>query len=296
MRHGSILGGMVSTPSLEQAIVDYRDHLGLMLLEETMVDDGLAASWGCPGSAGARMATLRPEGGAECFLRLVEEPSVPGFVPMRTYGWAAYEITVQDVFALARRIGGSGFDIVGPPKELPELPFFVPMQVTGRGREMLYLNEVRMDTPDSDLPKATMGTDRIFIVILATPDRAASARWYQEQLGLTWAADYELAYELINSAFGLPAERRSTITLIQNGRMPIVEVDDYPPGATARSSYPDRLPPGNSLVSLLVDDIGALRLPFISPPASRDGPIYKGRRSGTVRGSAGELLELVSAI
>jgi catechol 2,3-dioxygenase-like lactoylglutathione lyase family enzyme len=287
------MGGLVSTPALDEALRDYEEGLGLRLVERGTLDASLAASWGCPGSAGSRIATLQPEDGSECFIRLVEEPAVPGFAPMRTYGWAAFEITVEDVFQLARDIEGHGFELVGAPKEIPELPFFVPMQVTGRGSEMLYLNQVRMDTPDSDLPKASSGTGAIFIAVLAAPDRPASVRWYEESLRLTNAADYTLAYDLINQAFDLPPERTSTISLIQNGRMPIVEIDDYPPGALPRPARPGRLPPGNALVSLAVREIDPLAADLISGPARRDGPLYRGSRTATMRGSAGELIELV---
>lgn len=40
------------------------------------------------------------------------------------------------------KLDGSGFMVVGPPQEIKGLSYFVPMQVTGQGRELLYLNEV----------------------------------------------------------------------------------------------------------------------------------------------------------
>lgn len=291
--HGQILGGIVSTPDLDAALTDYRDCLGLDLIEQGRLDADLAASWGCPGSAGARIATLRPQSGAPCFIRLVET-SLPGdFRPTRTYGWAAYELTVQDVFGWPDRLRGSGFDIVGPPKALEGLPYFIPMQVTGRGREMIYLNEVAENTPTSDLPKARSLTDHIFIVILATPDREASLRWFETALGLDISSSYTLAYSMINNAFGLDADYRTTITMVQKGRMPIIEVDDYPPEAAVRQGDPAMLPPGNAMVTLAVDDLDALAVDLIAPPERRDGPLYAGRRTATVRGVAGELIELV---
>jgi len=291
--HGQILGGVVSTPDLDAALVDYRDCLGLDLIGQGRIDAGLAASWGCPGSAGARIATLRPQSGASCFIRLVEAPLPGDFRPTRTYGWAAYELTVQDVFGWPDRLRGSGFDIVGPPKALEGLPYFIPMQVTGRGREMIYLNEVAENTPTSDLPRARSLTDHIFIVILATPDREASLRWFETALGLDISSSYTLAYSMINNAFGLDADYRTTITMVQKGRMPIIEVDDYPAEATARQGDPGMLPPGNAMVTLAVDDLDALAADFIAPPERRDGPLYAGHRAATVRGVAGELIELV---
>ncbi|WP_299323045.1 hypothetical protein [Parasphingopyxis sp.] len=293
MKHGSILGGVVTTPDLDMALADYEGTLGLKLLERGKLPDDLAASWGVPASAGQPMAILQPQSGAPCFIRLVEQPDHPDFKPTRTYGWAAYELTVQDVFGWPDRLRGSGFDIVGPPKELEGLPFFVPMQVLGRGREMVYLNEVRENTPSSDLPHAGSLTDHIFIVILATPERAETVVWYCTTLGLDEGDTYTLEYTMINDAFGAPPGTQSDLTMVQNDRLPIVEVDDYPAEATARARHKNMLPPGNALVTLAADDLGALDCDWIVPPTVRQGPLYEGRRAATVIGPAGELLELV---
>lgn len=293
LTHGRIVGGVVSTPDLDIALDDYHELLGLRIVERGTLDADLTASWGASGNAGARFATLQPLSGAHCFIRLVEVPLDPGFRPMRTYGWAAYELTVEDVYGWPDRLAESGFDIVGPPKALVGLPYFIPMQVTGRGREMLYLNEVAENTPTSDLPKAQSAIDHIFIVILAAPDREASLKWFESALRLDIGSSYELPYSMINNAFGLPADHQSTITMVQKNRMPIVEVDGYPAEATPRGCAPDMLPPGNAMVTLAIDDLASLSVDFIQPPVARHGPMYGGRRAATIRGHAGEWIELL---
>jgi hypothetical protein len=293
LTHGRIMGGVVATPDLDIALEDYHGRLGLNIVERGELAADLAASWNCPASAGARIATLQPQSGAHCFIRLVEQPVPQDFRPVRTYGWAAYELTVQDVYGWPDRLAGSGFDIVGPPKPIEGLPYFIPMQVTGRGREMIYLNEVAENTPSSDLPKAASLTDHIFIVILATHDREANLAWLQEKIGLDVGGTYTLEYTMINKAFGLEAGTQSSITMVQKGRLPIIEVDDYPGAATARPCAAGCLPPGNALVTLAVDSLDAVKADFIAPPAVRGGTIYAGKRSATVVGMAGELLELV---
>lgn len=293
LTHGRIVGGIVTTPDLDGSVADYGGRLGLAQVDGGEVDAALAASWGTPAVAGARFATLQPASGAHCFIRLIEQTLPADFRPTRTFGWAAYELTVQDVYGWPDRLEGGSFDIVGPPKAIEGLPYFVPMQVTGRGREMVYLNEVACDTPSSDLPKARSLTDHIFIVILATPDREASMAWLGERLGFEPGGSYTIEYTMINKAFGLPAGTQSTISMMQKGRLPIIEVDGYPAAAAPRAIEPGRLPPGNALVSIAVDDLDALALDFITPPARHAGPLYGGRRAATVRGSAGELIELV---
>lgn len=293
LTHGRILGGVVTTPSLDAALGDYRDRLGLSVVEKGTLSPDLAASWDAPAVAGARFATLQPRSGTPCFIRLIEQPVPDDFRPTRTYGWAAYEITVQDVFGWPGRLEGSGFDIVGVPKEIPGLPYFVAMQMLGRGREMIYLNEVHQDMPAVDLPRAGSPVDHLFIVILAAPDRAGTARWYGERLGLDAGGTYAIPYSMINNAFGLDAATLTTISMAQKDRMPIVEIDDYPAEATIRVRAEGALPPGNALVTLAVDSLDGRGLDFVTPPVARKGAFYEGRRAATVIGPAGELLELV---
>lgn len=288
LSHGRIAGVTVTTPDLDAALDDYRDRLGLCLVERGEIAPELAASWGTPATARSAFATLKPASGAPCLVRLVEQPVPQDFVPVRSYGWAAYELTVQDVFGWPAKLVDSGFDIVGPPRAIPGLPYFVAMQMTGRGREMIYLNEVACDTPTSDLPRAACPVDHAFIVILATPDADATCAWYRDRLQLDIGGRYDIEYTMINKAFDLPPTHLTTLAMMQKGRLPIVEVDSYPASATVRPGPADRLPAGNALVSLAVDDLDALDLPLIAPPL-----LIEGRRTATMRGPAGELIELI---
>ncbi len=291
--HGSIMGGLSVVPDLATGLAAYHGTLGLDLVSHGPLPDDLAASWGCPASAGAAHAVLRPTSGAPCWLRLVEQPDVADFRPTTTFGWGAFELTVEDVFGWPARLAGSPFTIVGEPKQLPGMDAFVPMQALGPGQEMIYLNQVFGNMPGIDLPKARSLTDHVFIVILAAPDRAASCAWYQGRLGLDLGPTFELPYQMINSAFGLPDDFVSALTMVQAGRLPIVEVDDYPPQAAPRPRHAGMLPPGNALVTLGLRDLDAAAVDWIAPPRHRDGPLYEGRRAGSCVGPAGELLELV---
>ena len=280
--------------NLERAISAYRDILGFILIETGQITPSAAQGWGVPGVALCRYGVLQPQSGAECFIRLVEQLECSSFFPTTTFGWAAYELTVQDVFGWPERLAGSDFDVIGPPREIAGLPHFVALQALGPGREMIYFNEVRSDTPSTDLPKAVSRADHLFIVILAAPDRQAAVDWYQHKLRLDPGETHRIEYTMINKAFELPAGTQSTLTMIQKGRMPIVEIDEYPPQAGKRPQHDGMFPPGNSMVTLVVDSVGALDLDWLAPPEVRCGAVYDGRMAGTVRGPAGEMLELVS--
>jgi len=294
IQHGAILGGLSTVPDLHHALRAYRDTLGLELVEQGALDEGLARSWGCPANAGSRYAALRPTSGAPCWFRLVEQPSYPGFEPTTTYGWAAFETTVEDVWRWPDALPADQFEVVGPPRKLENIePAFIPMQALGPGREMIYLNQVLGDLPDTDLPRARAPVDQIFIVVLATPSREDSISWYCDRLGLKRGNDYTLPYSMINDAFGLPTDHRTTITMVSHGRMPIIEVDDYPSAASERAQREGMLPPGNALVTLAVEDLDACRADWIAPPDRREGALYEERRTACATGAGGELVECV---
>jgi catechol 2,3-dioxygenase-like lactoylglutathione lyase family enzyme len=291
--HGGIVGGLVSVPDLGRALEDYEGRLGLELVDDRQVGESLATAWGCPAVASSRMATLRPQSGAFAFVRLVEQPIPVSFRPTTSFGWAAYEMTVQDVFGWPRRLAGSGFRVVGEPREIPGMPYFVAMQVIGTGGEMLYLNETRGPMPNNDLPPAKSLVDHIFIVVVAARDRTASVAWYRDRLRFEEGETHVIPYTMINKAFGLPSETRTSLTMIQIGRTPIAEINDYPTQTVERPRDPGRLPPGNALVTLAVDSLEACRCSWIAPPTRHTGPGYAGRLSATTVGAAGELVELV---
>ncbi|MEE4211747.1 MAG: hypothetical protein V2I43_21080 [Parvularcula sp.] len=292
--HGTILGGLSTVPDLAEGIRAYRDILKLELVEEGALPDDIAGSWGCPANAGSPYAVLKPASDAPCWFRLVEQPLHSDFQPTTTYGWAAFETSVQDVWHWPEALPLDLFTIVGPPKTLENIePAFIPMQALGPGRELIYLNQVLSDMPDTDLPRAKAPVDRIFIVVLATPNRKGSIAWYRDHLSLTRGADYTLPYSMINNAFDLPPDTLSTITMVQHERMPIVEVDDYPDAARVRPRHKGMLPPGNALVTLAVENLGACSAPWIAPPTPREGVLYEGRRTATAIGAGGELVECV---
>ena len=286
--HGRIKCGTIATPDFNGSLADWSDGLQLDVVADTKVNADLAESWGTPRLLGARTALLAPKSGVPVYIRLVEQPAVLAHLPLRTFGWASFEIAVRDVLSLRRRLDGSRFRIIAEPDAGA-----LPMQVTGRAGEVLYLNEVRESPADYDLPLAMSDVDQMFMAILAAPDRAAATRFHVDALGLQEGETYVLAYPAINAAFGLAPDHKSSVTMTRAGRMPVTEVDEYPPAATPRMRLPNYLPPGNAIVSLSVASLDRINAPFLSPPVSLDEPLYAGRRTAMTVGAAGELIELI---
>lgn len=295
--HGRIKCGTINTPHYEASLRDYRERLEFGVAEEGRVSPELAALWGAPASAGMRTALLASSSGAGGFLRLVEGSPVPDYRPLRSFGWASWEMTCREVFALHDRIAGQGFEVIGPPKLVPGFDNFIPFQVTGRAGEVLYLNEVLNGSmSDLDLPDAGATVDFMFIAILAAPDRAAAVRFHVEALGFEEGQTYVIPYSVINNAFGLADDVTTAMTMTKVGRLPGSEVDQYPGATVERPVAPGELPPGNALLTFITDSLDKVTAPFLAPPRTLDGPMYAGRRVACVRGAAGELIELIERL
>jgi len=289
---GIIRCGTVLAPDFEAALADYRDCLGLPVVEDGRIPPDLARSWGAPAQVGCRFALLKAGRG---FLRLVGGSPLPeGFRPLASFGWAAFEMSVRDSFALHARLEGSAFSVLGAPKLVPGFTNFIPFQVAGRSGEVLYLNTVlESRMAGLDLPVAQAEVEAMFIAVLAAEDRARAVHFHVEALGFEQGETFRFPYSMINMSFGLPETHETDVSMTRVGRTPACEIDQYPEAAIHRPRSAGELPPGNSLVSFAHPDLDAVRAPFIEPPTPRDGPLYGGARVATVIGPADERIELI---
>ncbi len=295
MQHGAILCGTVNTPVFDLSLGDYLAELSMRVVAEGRVPPDLARSWGAPAQVGCRFALLAPrEGGSGGFLRLVEGSRVEGYRPLASHGWAAFEMTVRDAFALHARIDRSAFRVLGAPRLVPGFTNFIPFQVEGRAGEVLYLNTVLESRMTGlALPVAEAEVDRMFIAVLAAADRAATLAFHVEALGFEEGETFTFPYSMINQSFGLPEDHPTTLTMTRVGEMPASEIDQYPEAATFRPRSPGELPPGNALLTFAHRNLDEVQAPFLEPPVVREGPLYGGRRVATVIGPSEERMELV---
>lgn len=293
---GRIKCGTVNTAVFDESLTDYSERLSLRIVEQGEVSPMLAGVWGVPATAGRRYALLTSASESPGFLRLVEGTAVPAYRPLRSYGWASFEITCQQVFELHERIAGQGFEVIGPPKLVPGFDNFIPFQVVGRAGEVLYLNEVLHGSMSGlELPKAEAPVDFTFITILAAPDAEAAVQFHTKKLGFERGDTYVIPYSVINNAFGLAPDFKTSMTMTKVGTLPGSEIDQYPDGAIERPTAPGELPPGNAMVSFIVGSLDGIGARFLTPPVTQQGPLYEGRRVACVRGTAGELIELIEA-
>jgi catechol 2,3-dioxygenase-like lactoylglutathione lyase family enzyme len=273
----------------------YVEWFDYRVVEQGRIDAGLAASWSAPQTAGRRCIVLRPSSGADVFLRFIEGDAPESSLPLRTFGWAALEICVQNVLAVNERLRSSPFEIIGPPREIEGLPSIFPMQVMGPDKELVYLTQIRHDLPSYDLPRAASPIDKLFILVLACSDLDASLAWFERHARLELGRKMKIVYTMLAKSFGLPLADLHEIATMVHGRDVFLELDQYPAAATPRSNRSGELPPGIGIATLMHHEFDRLEGPWIEPPAERDGAVYGGRRAGTLRAPDGTLVEIVAA-
>ncbi len=284
----------ISAQDVEAVAKTYVDWLGHRIVDRLDVADDLAKSWGTPAMAGRNVILLAPESGKEVLLRVVENEIHPDYKPLTSYGWASSELVVQDVNAVQERLRDSPFKIIGPAADLEMIPEIRAMQVVGLAGEVFYLTMFQGPLPDYDLPVPHSFVDRMFIAVLATDGPSKVQDWYHKQYGIEPGEVADIKLELLDDAFGFkPREGDYGLTVITLQGRSLIEVDRYPPQAVPRPTNEGCLPPGTAMMSVLVETLDVPGLNFLSDPIQRFEAPYHGRRSATLKGAMGELLELI---
>ncbi|MHB9880642.1 hypothetical protein ACSMXM_13425 [Pacificimonas sp. ICDLI1SI03] len=298
LRIGSVTTG---APDLAAAEAAYAGLLKLSVVERGHIDEASARSWATPSAVGAAYTLLVPQNETDVFFRLIETPAVPGYRPLTTFGWNAFEIIVDDVESLADAVPGSGFHIIGPPRPLNFMPSIIAMQVTGPANECLYFTMESGDRETSILPPPKGPVGRTFIVVAGGADFTTMLRWYVDNFNLRERPVRESKVAVLQAAQGLDQDHTIALSAIgMRERGNLVELDGYPNGpghvSVTRPRAKGHLPPGNAMVSLIVEDIERW-LPLSATGEARlSSRMYGGCRSCMIVGPAEELIELVEAV
>lgn len=268
----------------------YERYLDYVNVGGGIVSEATATVWGAPAAAGQPYLLMRAESGHPSLLRFVESETVDGYAPMLTHGWNATELLVQDPDAVAERLEGSPFEIVGPPADLwnaPNAPR--ALQAIGPGNELLYLTwngQFEINT----------AVDRVFIMVLGGPSMAALNDFYGDRLGLAVSEPQPFNIGVLSNAQGLPADTTYPLAIATISPEFLIELDEYPQGASQpRSRQAGMLPPGVAMVGFAVDSIDALDLDWRGAPAVLPEVPYLGGTVAVAVGPAGEWLEFIEA-
>lgn len=283
----------IGAPDVSQFIDWYGRWLDYQVVEEGLVSHALATSWRAQASAGRPYAVMGPASGEDVYLRAVEIDPVPDFETLRSWGWAAVEITVSDVDQVVRKLEGSPFKVLGPPRALTEGSPIRAMQMLGPAGEVVYLTGNTGDRAASNHPLPKTLIDRIFIMVLAGPDKAALKSFYLDRFKLGDQGDLAFPVGVLSRAQGLPLDHIYDLSvLVMSERGNKLELDQYLGQFGARPGSKDQLVPGIAMTTFEADSFDQMAVDFIAPPA----PLYDGYHAATFIGPTGELTELVVAM
>jgi catechol 2,3-dioxygenase-like lactoylglutathione lyase family enzyme len=281
----------IGAPDVEAVERLYTESLGHTVVEKSRVSAAMAESWGVPNTAGRPFVLMRPATGEDVLIRAVETEAVAGYKAMTTWGWNAFEIIVNDIDDLHERLKKSAFRHIGGPANLSGGTSSIrAAQYVGPAEEVLYFNCETGDRSKSSLPDPGEDVGRTNIFILAGPSVDEAMAFYSRAFGLPEGASFPTPVGVIARAQGLPEDTMFTMgfsRLREKGNA--VEFDQYPDGAGPRPRAAGHLPPGNAIATFNVDSLEAVNVAYIAAPITE----YRGSRSATFVGPAGELVELV---
>jgi catechol 2,3-dioxygenase-like lactoylglutathione lyase family enzyme len=281
----SILAVTTVVPDLAAIEAAYTAHLGYRVVGRGTIDARLARAWAAPAMAGRALLVLGPASGEPVLLRFVAAPTARGYAALKTLGWNATELLVEDPDALAERLRDSPFRIVGPPRDLQFNPRIRALQALGPAGELLYLTRIPPGGSLFDLGSARSFVDRTFIVVLGGRSMPAMQAFYRDVLGLPVTPARPSRVEVLNEAWGYDEEHQIPLGIAQLPKDFLVELDEYPAAALPRTTPDGELPPGMAMVTFAVRSLDGLAARAVAP--------YAGRRAVLLRGGAGELVELV---
>ena len=251
----------------------FTETLGMAPVAEGRISERQAAAWGTPAMAGAAFAAVASPDRPKVLLRFVEAEAGSQVEPLMTTGWNAAELHVRDIHALAARLEGSAFEVIGPPRDLLDNDAVWAMQVIGPGGELLYLTEIRQRGMQRTYGQSEAEVGRPFIVVLGTHDQPRSLAHYGP-LARFHTDPRPFNVTVLARAHGLdPATAEFSIASLVMEQRFRIETDAYPPTAKARVHVEGCLPPGLCLVSvtLLPNEDGGENLRLSSPQVGPDG-------------------------
>ena len=286
-----------SAADLDAVERDYGRWLGYKVRERGVVSMELAGSWGAPRATGRAYLLMSSDAAPDVYIRAVQASPAALALPYRpltTYGWNGIELIVDDPDGLHVKLKDSPFRVIGEPAPLGAYPSIRAFQVVGPSGEVLYLTAETGDRSRSLLPLPNGEVGRIFIMVVAGPDIEALLDFYTTPFVLTRnkarsvPVGVLIRAQSLEPGTGLPL---TTTRLAQHGNL--IEFDGYSPNAGPRPMPEGDLPLGIVSTSFAVRKLDGLKLNWLAPPKRLPGLAYGGGHAASVRGPAGEWVELI---
>lgn len=280
----------VGAPDVKKVEELYTKWLGFNVFERGKVSEAMALSWGTPKMTGRDYVSMSSAGSPDVRYRVIQVDAVPGYKGMTTWGWNAIEIICEHPDKVYEKLKDSPFRHVGGPAFISGGKSTIKaVQFAGPAEEILYFTAETGDSSKSMLPAAKSFVDRPFIMVLAGPDAEVLCSFYMDVFKMQGYMPRETTIDIIAKAQGLPPDYSYALGLVRaRERGNSIEIDRYPPAAKQRPRADGQLPPGVAMATFSVDDLDAINVKYITPPAKLYGPM----RAATIVGPTGELVEL----
>lgn len=275
---GTIRAVTLTAPDLEAVLAAWTRFMGYRLVSRGRIAPATAASWDAPALTGKPYLVLGPESGEQTCLRFVQQGTADDDPAAGSLGWRTTEITVQNADQLYERLKDSPFTVTRPPAGIPTYSYLRAMHAMGPAGEQLNLTWITEPRPDLAAAKSFVG--RCFIAVLGAPDLPAALEFYRSVFG-----------NVPSPIRQLPSLQLAVVPLADGAKIEI----DHLPNAPPRARPIGGLPPGIALVSFDCARFEQMQPRFIARPARNAIEPFRGRRAGTLRGPAGELIELLEA-
>ncbi|MCY4357197.1 MAG: hypothetical protein OXD01_06715 [Gammaproteobacteria bacterium] len=278
---GPVVAGVLLTQDLSSTIQAYQQYLAVSITRRFTLDELTAEVMTLNQLSGKPCAMLAGESGRE-WLLIIEATDAIKRDSLRTHGWMAQEILVQDVDTLVAGLENSPFDVLRPPADLDVSDRIRASQVRGPAGEILYLTQVKGEVPPFELPSCQARVDHLFIPVLSTPDRDGSLAEY-EALAAQQGLRFDTRISVVNQAIGLPMQQKHPVATLQLRGKALIEMDSIEAAVAP--------PPGlcSGTVAILFQAQG-------KPPANAKkltlGP-FAGNIMHAFRGRAGEISGLL---
>lgn len=293
LRHIAMVSHCV--PELEPVVAAWEQFLGYAVVARGVLGPAVCSAWNTPAAVGQRYAVLAPASGQPSHIRFIETADPGGYGPPMTFGWNATELLVTDPDALANKLRGSPFSVLGGPGDLyprPRAPR--AMQVAGPSGELIYFTRILPGGSRYGLKGARSEVDRVFIVTVGGRSSDEMHEFYGGTLGHRIMDRMPFINTILADGCGVsPSTVFPTSIARIPGRSFLVEMDQYPPTVGPRPRRAGHLPRGMAMVSFIVGDLDKLPVATRTAPRAIDGGGYGGRRVGVIEGAAGEWLELI---
>ncbi|WND03504.1 hypothetical protein QGN29_03845 [Temperatibacter marinus] len=276
------------TKDFDFVVSAYVEFLHLTVVEEGTLSTDFVEMVAAPDLIDHRFAVLANTKG-HAWLRIIEDTHAQRPSPLKSTGWIALEVLVEDVDTLARSLEGSPFKQLRPVANLEMSDLIRAVQIEGPAGEVLYLTQIKAEVPPFKLPLATCAVDHLFIPILASHDRQKTLEIY-EDLSQTNGMSFDTKITVINQIYGYDLDQQHPVAVIQLAGNTLVEIDEIPSAEPPKRSQ-RRMPAGIAMISFAQAKLPQGNAPLFDVSGAAYAPKSK---ACVISGASGELIELVS--